>query len=111
MLGDKTMDFDDIFTKEQQAIMVNYAMRIDTGEVSEEDAIALLDEAELQLQKCIIVFWMRFNDMTCQVAERLAIRKAQMHLEKCYKKGNIKCLMQNILQKCKKLITNGQTMN
>lgn len=77
---------DDIFTQDQQAIMVNYAMKIDTGEIPEKHAIKLLDEAGPILGTQIVLFWMRFNDMTCQVAERLANTRVKMHLEKCYRK-------------------------
>lgn len=98
---------DDIFTQDQQAIMVNYAMKIDTGEIPEEQAITLLDEAGSILGTKIVLFWMRFNDMTHNVAIRLANKKAVMHLEKCYRKESAKCTILTKAKRFMKAITSG----
>lgn len=78
-------DINDVISPEDQRILVNIAMLIDIGEYSEYEAIKNLDKSQIA-SEYITLFWMRFNDMTRSVAERLALTKAKMHLEKCYKK-------------------------
>lgn len=65
-----------MLTKEQKAIAINLAMSIDSGEISLK---TVLDELETSNEKAgwehIIAFWLKCNDMTKSVVDRLYLEK------------------------------------
>lgn len=78
-----------MFDKETTAKLINLAMAIDVGEVSCKDALITLSEYPSETSAAIILFWMRFNDMTSHVVDKLVECKTKMQvdfLERCLEK-------------------------
>lgn len=72
-------------TEEEKRMAINLAMKIDIGEVTLSEVIFAFDKFPLSA-RAIMAFWMSFNEMTKEVAERVGYEKCREHLEKCYKK-------------------------
>lgn len=82
------MDFNQVMTKEMKANAINLAMAIDTGTIDIDHVLEVLKTEDKEACSTIVLFWMRFNDMTRSAVDRLfdyAKRKENInYLEKCF---------------------------
>lgn len=91
-----------MITEEEKRMLVTLAMKIDLGIIPEWAVVEIFDN-DIETANQIMDFWLSFNDMTKDVAERVGYEKCRKHLEKCYRKDFRCSRMKQSLQ----LILNG----
>lgn len=71
--------------KEQKAIAINLAMKVECGEVHPRKVLQTFD-IDQHVAQGIIKFWYDCNDMTRRALQIVVSEKCREHLEKCMNK-------------------------
>lgn len=66
------------FNIEEKSMLINLAMQIESGAIEYKKILNCINEDPEEWSR-ILLFWMRFNDMTKRVVDLLCLEKSYMN--------------------------------